>query len=104
MGKLKFNAGAAAAALRRLHGLPVLVAAAVDDGDDGVFIPVAYEMTVEEAELTAGTILRDIRSQLEEGEPGHCDACASRYKRVTEALEILERDGAKPTGQVRELQ
>lgn len=83
---------------RAVTGMPALVALAIDDGEGGVFIQAAYEeMRPEDAEFVAGTILRDVRRQME-GQDHSCPLCEARLARIKDALEVLERDGAKPTG------
>lgn len=100
MGEL-FSAASEAAAIHARADLPILVAAAVDDGEGGVFIEVGYKLSLEDAEYVVGTVLRDIRRQME-ADPHPCDACDRRLARITDALAALERDGSKPTGLIRE--
>lgn len=98
-----FVASQAAGAVRDASGLDIMLASAQDDGEGGVFIQVGYAgLALEDAEYVAATILRDIRKQMAENQdPGHCEACARAFARVTAAIAALEIDGARPTGRVR---
>ncbi|PZQ63382.1 MAG: hypothetical protein DI570_09320 [Phenylobacterium zucineum] len=97
-----FNPGTAVTAMRKLHDLPIMVAAAVDDGEGGVFISFAHEdFSIEDAEFLAATLLRDLAQVMSEDSQHHCDDCARRFARIRDAVTVLERDGAKPTGKDR---
>lgn len=94
----KMEASKAAGIVSASIGVPALVAWTVDDQEGGVFVEVGYAgMPTEDAEYVVGTLLRDIRQQMQ-ANPHPCDACRSRLSRINDALAALERDGARPTG------
>jgi len=96
-----FTALEEAARLHAENALPVVVAAAVDDGEGGVFIQLATAgLSTEDAEFVAGTMLREILRHMQKG-GCDCPSCARRERRVRDALKALQRDGAVPTGESR---
>lgn len=91
----------AAMKLSKATGLSALAAMVMPDGTgEGVFVNVGYaELAPEDAEIIAGTILRDtLRQSIETIDDCTCGGGAARIARLTAALEVLERDGAKLTG------
>lgn len=89
--------------------------------DDGVVVAIARQnpgrvvvelgyagLAIEDAELVAGHMLRDVRAFMANDDNGanHCPACARRWARVCAALAALEDDGggAAPVFQSRTMQ
>jgi len=95
----KFEAAKLAAAIHGKFPLPVVVGAAIDDGQGGVFVQVGYaHIGTEDVEFIAATLLRDVLRQLDAERDEGCPNCRRRRERVAEAVAVLERGGVSPTG------
>lgn len=98
---------AAARAVATIHaasGDGVVVGVVQDDGTGkGVFVDVAFQnIRLEDCEFFVATLLRNYVLAVEEDPLPVCESCREGLSRLTDALAVLERDGAKPTGLTRE--